>query len=267
MFNFIGVVTLFLWGIMGAVTDPVDVADSNDGKNAQVVMAGAQVVNSDFNDWFHDGKVWYPDLNLTPQYYFWDSGNKGTDSFGTHNLTEPETQIVVSGKAAKLTSSSIFGIFAAASIYTGKFLDREGMGANISFGIPFTDRPTSFNGYYYYQPGTIDHADDSHEYLKGQTDQCTIYAILTDWNQPFVANTREGKFINIAGDPAIIAVAEVSSSNTDSGYVPFNLKFNYRNSRTPKYIVIVASASKWGNFFTGSTESVLYVDQFSLGYE
>ena len=173
---------------------------------------------------------------------------------------------MVSGKAAKLTSSSIFGIFAAASIYTGQFLDREGMGANISFGIPFTAKPETFNGYYYYQPGTIDHSDDAHSYLKGQTDQCTIYAILTDWEQPFIANTHEGKFIDIATDPGIIAVAELSSSNTNTGYVPFNLKFNYRNTNTPKYIVIVASASKWGNFFTGSTDSVLYVDQFSLGY-
>ena len=225
-----------------------------------------QVGNADFNDWYNDGKGWYPGHRPPPVPVVWEAGDKGTDSFGTHNLTQPETQIVVSGKAAKLTSSSVFGIFAAASIYTGKFLGRHGMGADISFGIPFTAKPKSFNGYYYYIPGTIDHADDAHQSMKGQTDECTVYALLTDWAEPFVANTREGKFINIDTDPGIIAVAQLTSSNTDTAYVPFNLEFQYRNQRTPTYIVIVASASRWGNFFTGSTSSVMYVDQFSLGY-
>ena len=63
-----------------------------------------QVVNYDFNSWCQEGHVWYPDLNLTPQYYFWYSGNKGADSFGTHNLTMPEADFVVSGKASMLPS-------------------------------------------------------------------------------------------------------------------------------------------------------------------
>ena len=225
-----------------------------------------QVVNSDFNSWCREGNVWYPDLNLTPQYYFWDSGNKGADSFGTHNLTMPEEDFVVSGKAAMLTSKDIFGIFAAGSIYTGKFLKRKGMGAELSMGIPFTGKPTAFTGYYCYKPGTIDKTDDSHSYLSGVTDTCSIYAILTDWDEPFIADTHEGKFVDINTDPGIIAVAQLQSGTTESAYPEFNIRFNYRSLRQPTYILIVAAASKFGDYFTGSTSSVLYVDQFSLTY-
>ncbi len=244
------------------------IAQSDTNNEVQQESGGPQVVNSDFNSWFQDGRVWYPDLNLTPEYYFWDSGNKGADSFGTHNLTVPETEFVVSGKAAKLMSKSIFGIFAAGSIYTGKFLKRQGMGANISMGVPFQGKPTGFKGYYCYKPGTIDKTDDAHTYLSGVTDTCNIYAILTEWDEPFIANTHQGKFVDLNTNLGILAIAQVSSGETNNGYVEFNIPFSYRSlSVNPTYILIVAAASKYGNYFTGSTESVLYVDQFSLTYD
>ena len=48
----------------------------------------------------------------------------------------------------------------------------------------------------------------------------------------------------------------------------FTIDLKYRDlTRSPKYIIIVASASKYGDYFTGSTSSVMYVDDFSLSYE
>lgn len=249
----IGVASLF------GVADNTDLHTSHQSD-------GVQVVNSDFNNWFQDGNVWYPDQNLTPEYYKWDSGNKGADSFGTHNLTVPETEFVVSGKAAKLMSKSIFGVFAAGSIYTGQFLKRKGMGAELSMGIPFSSKPKSFKGYYCYKPGTIDKSDDAHSYLNGVTDTCSIYCILTDWDEPFIADTHEGKFVDIDTDPGIIAVARIYSGETNQNYEEFDIPFQYRNLRTPTHILIVGAASKYGNYFTGSTDSVLYLDQFSLSY-
>ena len=254
---FIGLLTILGIPAAPATTDvPANTAD------------GEQVVNSDFNSWFQDGVVWYPDLNLTPQYYFWDSGNKGVCSFGNNNVVTPETEFVVSGKAARLASRTIFGIFAAGSVYTGKFLRKKGMGAEISMGIPFTDKPKRFKGYYCYQPGTINKTDNDHSYLKGVTDTCSIYCILTDWDEPFIANTRQGKFVDINSNPGIIAVAQLSSGTSGTSYIEFDIPFEYRSTtRTPKYLLIVGNASKYGNFFTGSNKSVLYLDQFSLVYE
>ena len=140
------------------------------------------------------------------------------------------------------------------------------MGAELSMGIPFSDKPRAFKGYFCYQPGTIDKTDNEHNYLTGVTDTCSVYAILTDWDEPFVADTHEGKFVDIDTDPGIIAVAQLTSGETNRKYVEFNLQFKYRNNRTPKYILIVGAASKYGNYFTGSTDSVLYLDQFELVY-
>jgi len=41
----------------------------------------------------------------------------------------------------------------------------------------------------------------------------------------------------------------------------------YRNDRTPEYIVIVAAASRYGDYFTGAVGSVLKVDEFQLVYD
>jgi hypothetical protein len=41
----------------------------------------------------------------------------------------------------------------------------------------------------------------------------------------------------------------------------------YRSSRTPKYIVIVGAASRYGDYFTGGKGSVLKLDEFELVYD
>ena len=35
----------------------------------------------------------------------------------------------------------------------------------------------------------------------------------------------------------------------------------------PKYIIIVASACKFGDYFTGSSNSLLYLDEFKLDFD
>lgn len=50
----------------------------------------------------------------------------------------------------------------------------------------------------------------------------------------------------------------------------WNSKFriDYRSlTRIPNYIVIVASASKYGDYFTGSTGSTMWLDDLELIYE
>ena len=48
----------------------------------------------------------------------------------------------------------------------------------------------------------------------------------------------------------------------------FAIDLQYRYlTRIPKYIIVVASASKYGDYFTGSTGSLMYLDDFSLVYD
>ena len=94
-----------------------------------------------------------------------------------------------------------------------------------------------------------------------------IQILLTDWDAPFRINTSKGIFVQFDTDPHIIAYGS-KDLNATGGYETFTVKLDYRDmTRTPKYIVIVAAASKYGDYFTGGVGSVLYVDEFSLVYD
>ncbi|MDO4736665.1 MAG: PCMD domain-containing protein, partial [Bacteroidia bacterium] len=65
----------------------------------------------------------------------------------------------------------------------------------------------------------------------------------------------------------IIAYCELKTAENTNGYKQFNMEFKYKDTdRKPKYIVLVAASSRYGDYFTGSTSSVLYVDEFELVY-
>ncbi len=231
-----------------------------------VTEAALQVKNSSFDDWYKDDKTWYANLNLSSENYWWDSGNKATNILGEKNPTSPEESIVIKGKSVKLASTAMIGVLAAGSIYTGKFLEIVGIGARLSFGIPFTSRPKGFKGYFNYTPGVIDKSRDPFKELKGRTDTCQIYAVLADWDQPFEVNTTTAKLIDF-NDKNIIAHCELKCAENTNGYREFNMEFEYKyNNRIPKYIVLLAASSRYGDYFTGSTSSVLYVDEFELVY-
>ena len=67
----------------------------------------------------------------------------------------------------------------------------------------------------------------------------------------------------------MIAFGELKSNEaTGSEYKQFKINLTYRDFFThPKYILIVASASKYCDYFTGSTSSVMYLDECELVFE
>ena len=82
-----------------------------------------------------------------------------------------------------------------------------------------------------------------------------------------MANKNAGPFVDIHTNTGMIAIAQLSSGTPSSSYSEYKIPFEYLSTtRTPKYILIVGAASKFGNYFTGSTNSIIYLDQFSLGY-
>ena len=55
--------------------------------------------------------------------------------------------------------------------------------------------------------------------------------------------------------------------NVDN-YTQFDFELKYSSTqRVPKYILITASASKYGDYFTGGNGAVLYVDDLELMYD
>ncbi len=83
---------------------------------------------------------------------------------------------------------------------------------------------------------------------------------------------------NEKGEPAedydkVIAYGQVTwkeAFGPDGGLQLCDIPFTYTTlaeKQAPKYIVIVASASKFGDYFSGSASSVMYLDDFELIYE
>ena len=165
--------------------------------------------------------------------------------------------------------------FAAASLYTGSFGELVGTnGAKINFGKPFTDRPTQLHGWFQYSTSAINYVGDntpsSLGIIKGETpDVCSIYIALTTKVYQ-IDNTKIETFIDFENDPNIIAygVLPLSESvSTNNQWKEFFIDLKYRNLTTkPTHIIIVCSASKYGDYFTGSTSSVMYVDDLELIY-
>ncbi len=229
--------------------------------------------NMSFDQWYMDGKAPMP--NASADYKIWDSANPGSASFNIVPTTQETSNLAVTGEnksAAKLTtlSAPVVGL-AAGNIYTGRFEGTVGgiipSGAALEWGVLFSSRPLALKGFYDYRPVAIDVAKGPYTDMKGQTDIGQIQFILTDWDAPFRIDTSAGTFVDVENDGHIIAYATLDLGQTD-GYQPFTLELEYRDrTRTPKYIVIVAAASKYGDYFTGGVGSTLYLDEFSFVYD
>ncbi len=229
--------------------------------------------NMSFDQWYMDGKAPMP--NASADYKIWDSANPGSASFNIVPTTQETSNLAVTGEnksAAKLTtlSAPVVGL-AAGNIYTGRFEGTVGgiipSGAALEWGVLFSSRPLALKGFYDYRPVAIDVAKGPYTDMKGQTDIGQIQFILTDWDAPFRIDTSAGTFVDVETDEHIIAYASLDLGQTD-GYQPFTLELEYRDrTRTPKYIVIVAAASKYGDYFTGGVGSTLYLDEFSFVYD
>ncbi|CCZ70782.1 putative uncharacterized protein [Bacteroides sp. CAG:702] len=248
--------------------------------------AQTALYNGGFELWSQNGQTVYPENESSAgnTTSFWNTSNPGTSQGlgaigGAVNPTTGITSPVVSGTyAAKLQSTNKLSVFAAASLYTGKFQGLSGMSANMEFGQPFTSRPIALHGYYQYTPQKINHVDrtpDGVTITNGETmDECSIFIALAKKSFTF-NNKKEEEYIDYEGDDNIIAYGALPSGaatneTANNGYKEFTIPLQYKESQfgeTPTHIIIVCSASKYGDYMTGADNSLLYLDDFSLIYE
>ena len=230
-----------------------------------------QLYNMGFDDWYLDGKVWYPFPEGAPaSQLVWDSANKATASFLGSISTPDGNFVAVSGpgkNSVKLESTYAMVKFAAGNIFNGQFVKLKGMGAELAWGTPFTTKPVALHGYYCYRPALVTDAEEPYLDLIGQNDNGQIRIILTDWDEQFHVLSAEKVFVDFEKDPHIIAYAEKRIDETNDGYVEFTLPLEYRSYRTPKWVVIVGASSYLGDFYTGGRGSTLWLDEFSFIYE
>lgn len=265
-------VTAAIGGLEPGTSYSVRVSTSSDSvEGAFMTEEAAQLHNMSFDDWYMDGKAWMPNLDNT--YRIWDSANKGSSTFNIIP-TSPTTDVAVPGEgkmAAKLETLYAVVQLAAGNLYTGQFGNIEignKAGAILDWGVPFTSRPAALTGYYKYSPVPINRVGDPYKDQMGKMDVGQIMIFITDWDEPFEVNTLEGRFVDLENDPGIIAFGLFEPEGQTTSYRKFRIDLEYRDMvRKPKYIVITACASRYGNYFTGGVGSTLFVDEFELVYE
>lgn len=238
--------------------------------------AEAVLPNAGFEDWCQDGKVICPwkegDVS------FWDTGNWGSTTLSANdNITKSTTDVwngAASGSFAAVLGSKFVGIgsigkFAAGNLFVGEYRATDGTNGILGFGREFTARPTKLKGHFKYTTAAIAYTDAAHADLMGKPDTCIVWIALGDWNEPVEirTNPKNSKYFD-KNDPNIIAYGEMNCGETVTAYRDFEIELDYRStSRTPKYLLIVCSASKYGDYFTGGPGATMWVDDFSFEYD
>lgn len=228
--------------------------------------------NGGFENWWMDGKVAYANEQGVS---FWDTSNTGAASFGGSNTTETTDAAYVHGgsKAARLESKYIVIKFAAASLYTGSFIELVGTkGAKLNWGVPFASRPTALKGYMQYEPASVNRTSTSapaEAPASGEPDQCGMYCALLS-EALLVDNTDMSTFPDWENDSRVIAYGSLpldQNVHSNGAWKEVNIPLVYNNiNKKPTHLLVVFSASKYGDYFHGGEGSVLYVDDFSLEY-
>ena len=232
---------------------------------------GPQIYNMNFDVWSRTSGAWnlYPH-DATPSQKVWDSANHGMSLLGINGTTPEYKHVAVAGigkAACRIESKKILWAFVAGNLYNGEFgRIVKFSGAELHFGVPFTERPKRFTGYYHYLPGTVDFAKAPYLSMKGKQDEGQIELILTDWTEPLTIVTNDEEFPDGATNPHVIGRAVIDLKEATDGYVHFDIPVEYRSEKTPGYVVITATSSKYGAYFTGANGSVLYIDEFSFSY-
>ena len=161
---------------------------------------------------------------------------------------------------------------AAGNMYLGTFDIRIAMSDHLHatrFGLPFTDRPDRFTGYYTFEPGpTVQ--DFYGNPINGRVDSASVYAVF------YRNHDAEGNEIVLYGDnilssDQIVAIANMGYVAPTTTWTAWDVKFEYRSPIDEQLLAsrgyslaIVFSSSASGGDFIGAIGSRLCVDKVRL---
>ena len=273
---------------LDTLTDYEVIAYSNDSFTPIVKVTTEDVwalPNAGFEEWsVNDKGVICPYLPGAEP--FWGTGNDGA-AIASTTLTEAteDTRPGSTGEyAAALQSkkAAVMGLgkFAAGNIFLGEFGGLVGMDGLVNFGRPSTARPVALRGWIKYNCGAIDEYGKTPtarpDLKKGDMDEGQIMIAVGNWTAeeyggsescPVVVNTKnESTFLDPYGKNVIGSGVMILKESTN-GWKEFTLPLEYATtSERPTHIIIVCTGSRFGDYFTGSTQSLLLVDDFELIY-
>ncbi len=239
-----------------------------------------EIPNASMEDWSNfneNAKVLIPGANGVRT--FWDSGNHGSATMNV-TLTQPTEDMKHSGtKSARLRSQfvglgGLAGKFAAGNLFAGTYLETQGTDGRLEFGREYNgSHPKALSLWANYRPGKAEKNGAKDGYLaQGDTDQGQIYVALA--TEPVEVRTKpSNQKLFDPTEPVILAYGQVTwtedfGADGQLQQVTIPLEY-YERAKTEKakYLIIVCSASKFGDYFCGGEGSVMCVDDFELVYE
>ena len=254
----------------------VDSADA--GKTlSHETAAGAQIPNGDMESWSTSNNIVFPyAAGASP---FWLTGNEGGAMAGA-TLTQSSTDVRPGSTgqySAHLKSqfASVMGIgkFAAGNLFVGTF-SMSGMNGTVSFGrdFNFTAKPKSLSFWMKHNEGTINQNEGTPAEATG-TDKASMYVLITNWDAPYAVNTADQSTFFTMADLAtmegVIGYGYLEKRESATEWAEYTLDITYREdmkSVKPKKLVVSFTPSGFGDYFTGSTDSWMYVDDIVLNY-
>ena len=250
--------------------------------------AAPQPLNAGFETWSTDRSgILYPyAADAAPAQRYWSTGNAGSMTLNklvTTNVEEPRPGS--DGRyCAQLRSQyvSLLGVgkFAAGNLFTGHYAETKGTDGVVQFGQPFTSRPVALRGWVKYNRGKMDHIKGmpaGANLVKGDPDEGIIYMALGRWTaaeyggteqSPVQIFTRDTKTFFDPKGKDVIAYGEATFGSSVDEWREFTVRLDYTATDiAPTHLIVVCSASRYGDYFTGSSDSVMWVDDFELIYE
>lgn len=209
---------------------------------------------------------------------FWDTGNHGSATLSV-TLTNSSKDMLHSGsQSARLRSQLVdflgLGKFAAGNLFAGEYYKTNGTNGEIYFGREYNgSHPSYLKVYVNYRPGFAEEAGSKGGKLtKGDLDKGQIYVALTTEKVHIDTRYPDTMLWNTDADCVLAYGEKIFSENygPDGQLQELTIPINYNSkakTNKPLYLVIVCTASYYGDYFDGGEGSTMYVDDFELVYE
>lgn len=238
-----------------------------------------QLPNSGFELWCTDSdNAALP--NASTNELFWDNGNHGSQTMGK-NVTDKDSGTKHSGSYSAMLKSQFVGVgtigkFAAGNLFIGKYLKTDGTDGELGWGRSWEYRPVAVKLWVKYEPKvgvSKKGANDSYIGV-GQMDQGIIYVALTNDDKkeytdgtswPFIIKTKSQELFD-KNAANVIAYGEHVFTEATNGMIQITIPLEEVHAGDVANIVFVASASRYGDYFSGGDGSTMWIDDIELVY-
>lgn len=245
-----------------------------------------QIPNASFENWstysastmLGNKTVILPGAEGNKSLSTWGSGNEGAATANL-TLTDKSTDMTHSGTyCARLESKAALGVLAAGNIFIGSYVRTDGTNGVLSLGRQYNgSHPTKLKVWANYRPASNASVKSGNEEFlpsdfKGGKDHGQIYVAFTTEPVEIRTNPKDRKVFDAENDPTVLAYGQVTWTDNfgpDGSLAEVEIPIEYKKaaeSQSAKYLIIVVSASKYGDYFSGAAGSVCYLDDFELIY-